>query len=204
MVAAFAALTIQAQEIPERKRDESKPIIKERIINKKERANLNLTDEQQAKLKSMHRDLREKMEGLRKQDNITVKEYRERMETLQKERQAQFQSILTPEQKAEMQKYKEARGVKVKEFGIKKQAKLKEKLNLSDEQVAKIADNRKEVGERIKRIREDDSLKDDQKKEQIKEEMKKQKENMKSVLTEEQLKKMKESRKQHSKRKVVI
>ncbi len=204
VVAAVAALSVRSQEIPERKREESKPLIKEKIINKKERANLNLTDEQKVKMKSMNTDFRKKMEELRKQGNVTVKEYREKMETLRKDQQTKFQSILTPEQKSEMQKYKEARSAKVKEFGKKKQAKMKEKLDLTDEQVAKIAENKKVMGERIKKIREDDSLKDDQKKEQIKEEMKKQKENMKSVLTEDQIKKMKENRKQHSKRKVVI
>jgi hypothetical protein len=204
VVAAFATLSIQAQEIPERKTKESKPILKERIINKKERANLNLTEEQKVKLKSMNQDLRKQMEDLRKQDNLSVKEYREKMETLRKDRQGQFQSILTPEQKTEMQKYKEARSAKVKEFGKKKQAKMKEKLNLTDEQLAKMTENRKATAERIKTIRENDSLKDEQKKEQIKETMKEQKKNMKSFLTEEQLQKMKENRKQHSKRKVVI
>ena len=204
VVVAFATLSIQAQEIPERKTKESKPIVKEKILNKKERASLDLTDEQKAKLKSMKQDLHKQMEGLRKQDNITVKEYREKMELLRKDQQAKFQSILTPEQQTEMKKYKEARNAKVKDFGKKKQEKMKEKLNLTDEQLSKMTQNRKETGERIKKIREDDSLKDEQKNEQIKKEMRKQKENMKSVLTEEQIKKMKENRKQRSKKKVVI
>ena len=84
VIVACAAMTIHAQEIPERKREESKPVIKEKIINKKERANLNLTDEQKAKLKSMNQDLRKKMEELRKQESLMVKGYREKMGVLRK------------------------------------------------------------------------------------------------------------------------
>ncbi|HLG40187.1 MAG TPA: hypothetical protein VI461_10985 [Chitinophagaceae bacterium] len=204
MVAAVAALSVSAQEIPERKSKETKPVIKEKIFNKKERANLNLTEEQKVRLKSMNQDLRKQTEELKKQDNLTVKEYREKMEALKKDRQAQFHSVLTPEQKAQMEKDKEARKAKTKEYGLKKQAKMKEELKLTDEQSAKMTENRKVTSERLKAIREDNTLSEEQKKQETKEVMKKQKENMKSLLTEEQLKKMKENKKQHSKKKVVI
>ena len=205
LVVAVASIVTRAQEIPDRKREESKPIIKEKIFNKKERANLDLTDEQKEKLKSMTRDLRGKMEELRKKNDVAAKEFREKMEELRKEQQTQFQSILTPDQKDRMEKYKEASKAKFKEFGLKKQSKLKERLDLNDEQVAKIAENRKAISEKIRAIRENNALMDDQKREEIKELMKKQKESMKSILTEEQMKKMKENRKDHmKKRKVVI
>src|SRR5258706_4086452 len=203
-IAAFAALTVYAQEIPERKREESKPVLKERIMNKKERANLNLTEEQKSQLKSMNQDLRKQTESLRKQESLTAKDYREKMETLRKEHQEKFQSILTPEQRNEMQKYKDAANAKAKGCGRKRQAKMKEELNLTDEQLAKMTENRKATMEKIKAIRESKSLSDVQQKEEVKEVMKKQKEDMKSVLTDDQLKKMKENRKQHSKRKEVI
>ncbi|MGB3089962.1 MAG: hypothetical protein WBB20_08350, partial [Chitinophagaceae bacterium] len=70
---------------------------------------------------------------------------------------------------------------------------MKTELGLTDAQSAKIESNRKEMGEKMKTIRENKSLSDEQKKEQMKELMKKQKENMKSVLTEEQLKKLKDT-----------
>jgi len=201
---ALAALTAQAQEIPDRKREEFKPVEKGRMFNKKELADLNLTDEQKTKLKGMKRDLRRQMDEVRKQDNLSVKDYREKIETLRKDQQDKFQSVLTPEQKTDMQKYKDARNARVKELGKKKQAKMKEELKLTDEQLAKIADNRKATAQKIKTIRENNSLKDEQKKEQIKDLMKEQKKNMKSFLTDEQLRKMKENRKHHSKKKEVI
>jgi Spy/CpxP family protein refolding chaperone len=196
VAAAFAAITIQAQEIPERKREEFKPVEKAKMFNKKELANLDLTREQKTKLKSMKQDLRQQMDEVRKQDNLSAKEYREKMETLRKDQQAKFQSILTPGQKTEMEKYKEARNAKVKGFGKKKEAKMKEELKLTDEQLAKMTENRTASAQKLKAIRENDSLKDEQKKEQ--------KKNMKSLLTEEQLQKMKENRKQHSKKGKVI
>jgi Spy/CpxP family protein refolding chaperone len=204
MIAAFATLSVQAQEIPDRKHEEFKPVHKERMFNKKELTSLNLTDEQKTKMKSMNQDIRKQMEDLRKQDNITVKESRERMEALRKDHQAQFQSILTPEQKTQIQKDKEARKAKVKEFSNKRQERMKEELNLTDEQSAKMTENRKAAAEKIKAVRENGSLKDEEKKEQIKELMKEQKESIKSLLTEDQLKKMKENKKHHTEKKEAI
>lgn len=51
------------------------------------------------------------------------------------------------------------------------------------------------MAEKIKAIRENKSLSDERKKEEMKELMKKQKETMKSILTEEQMKKLQEERK---------
>ncbi len=201
MVASFAAIAVHAQEIPDRKREESRRVEKERMFHKKELANLNLTEEQKTKMKSMNEHFRKQSEELRKQDNITVKESREKMEALRKDHHAKFQSILTAEQKAQIQKDKEARKIKAKEYGKKRQEKMKEELNLTEEQSAKMAESRKASMEKIKAIRENGSLNDEQKKEQVKELMKKQKESMKSILTEEQLQKMKEKRKDHGKRK---
>lgn len=201
MVASFAAITVHAQEIPDRKRGESRPVEKERMFHKKELANLNLTEEQKTKMKTLNEDFRKQSEELRKQDNITVKESREKMEAMRKDQQAKFQSILTSEQKVQMQKDKEARSAKVKEYGKKREAKMKEELNLTEEQSAKMAQNRKANMEKVKAIRENGSLSDEQKKVQVRELMKKQKESMKSILTEEQLQKMKENRKDHGKRK---
>lgn len=199
-VILMASLSVKAQEIPERETGESKPIIKEKIVNKKERDNLQLTDAQKVQLKSMNEDLRKKMDDLRKQDNLTVKEYREKMDALRTERQSQFQSILTDQQKSQMQKDKEANKARAEQFGKKRQAKMKEELNLTDDQMAKMNENRKASMEKINSIRDDKSLNEGQKKDQIKEIMKAQREKTKSILTKEQQKKMKELHKGHHKK----
>ncbi|MDP4263736.1 MAG: hypothetical protein Q8941_14510 [Bacteroidota bacterium] len=204
MIAAFAAIFLRAQEIPDRKRGEFRPIERTRMFNKKELVSLNLNEDQKTKLRSINQDLRKQAEDLRKQDNITVKEAREKWEALHKDHLAQLQSILTPEQKAQMEKDKEALRARVKERGQKRQARMKQELNLTDEQSAKMAESRKATVEKIKAIRENNSLKDDEKREQVKELMKKQRETTKSILTDEQLKKMKESRRHHKRNREII
>jgi len=199
-VIAFAALSVKAQEIPERKRDESKPIVKEKVIDKKQRETLNLTDDQKTKLKAMNQDIHKKMEELRKQDNLTVKEYREKMVEYRKDQQTQFESILTPEQKVQMEKNREAFKARSKEQGKRRDARMKEELKLTDEQSAKIAENRKATRQKIETINADKSLTDDQRREKVKEAMKSQKESTRRLLTDEQLKKMKENKKDHHKK----
>ena len=197
IVAAFGIVAVNAQQIPERKRDGFKPLENHRDGQKKEMADLNLSEEQKLKFKSLNDEFRKQMEDLRKQDNITVKESREKMETLHKEHEEKVQSLLTADQKAQLEKNKQDRGARVKEVGGKRDDRMKQELNLTEEQSAKIAENRKGMAEKMKAIREDKSLTDEQKKEKSKELMKTQKEKMKSILTEEQLQKMKEQRKGH-------
>ena len=199
-VITLMALTAGAQEIPDRKTEDSKPIIKEKVIDKKERQSLNLTEDQQTKLKSMNQGLRKKMEELRKQDNLTQKEYREKMEALRQERQSQFQSILTPDQKVQMEKNKEAFKARSKEYGKRRDAKMKEELKLTDDQAAKMSENRKSTMQKIETINADKSLTDEQRREKVKDAMKSRKESMKLLLTDEQLKKLKENRKDHHKK----
>ena len=69
---------------------------------------------------------------------------------------------------------------------------MKAELGLTADQSAKMDKNRAEMGQKMKAIREDKNLNDEQKREKTKELMKQQKENMKSILTKEQMDKMKE------------
>ena len=132
------------------------------------------------------------MEALKSNDNITVKEWKSQMETLRKENKSKMDGILTTEQKAKMEKMKVEGQAKHKEMAEKRGSMMKERLGLSDDQSAKLSKNRAEMGEKMKAIRDNKSLSDEQKKEQVKELHKAQKESLKSILTEEQMKKMKE------------
>jgi Spy/CpxP family protein refolding chaperone len=205
------AVTVQAQEIPERKTD-SPPMMERKRQHKGMEGqkhgmafqNLNLTEDQKAKFKSQNESFHQQMEELKKNDGITVKEWKAKAETLHKEHKASMESILTSDQKASMEKMK----VDAKErhsnmekqrgenMGKERGDRMKTLLGLSDEQAAKMKSNREETGEKIKSIRSNSSLTDEQKRDQMKELMKKQKENLKSILTEEQVKKLKET--QHS------
>ena len=67
---------------------------------------LNLTKEQKAQLKTQHQEMKAKREALKAQDNITVKEMREKQAALQAEQKAKMESLLTAEQKTKMTEMK--------------------------------------------------------------------------------------------------
>ncbi len=201
LVAAFAIIAVQAQEIPERKQGEFKKHEFKRKHHGKKIADLNLSEEQKAQFKALNEAHHKQVAELKKQDNITVKQAREKMEALRKDHQAKVQSLYTAEQKAKIEKSKADHSAKMKAMNDERSVKMKERLNLTDEQSKKMTESRKAMSEKLKAIRENKSLNEEQKREQSKELMKKQKESLKSILTEEQLEKMKEKRKAGKKEK---
>jgi hypothetical protein len=200
LAGSFAALSVNSQEIPERKRDGQGPHERHgKMHHRKGGAmglhKLNLTDAQKEQMKSQHENFRKQMEELKKNDNITVKEWKTRMENLRKENKTKMENILTAEQKAQVEKMKIEKKAMHEVDAKARLEKMKIHLGLSQEQASKIEKNRKEMAEKMKAIRENKSLNDEKRREEMKELMKKQKENMKSILTEEQLNKMKEGKK---------
>jgi Spy/CpxP family protein refolding chaperone len=72
---------------------------------------LNLTKEQKGQLKAQHKEMKAKKDALKAQDNITVKEWREKRAALKAEQQSKTNAILTDEQRtkmAELRKQKKA------------------------------------------------------------------------------------------------
>jgi Spy/CpxP family protein refolding chaperone len=186
-----------AQEIPERKTE--RPAIHDRMKHKGKGNHdmikeLNLTDAQKQQMKAQREEFRGQLSALKKNDNITVKEWKSKMEGLRKEQKAKMDGILTSEQKATMEKMKTEGKAKHESRMKERGEQMKKELGLSADQSAKMEKNRAEMGKQLKTIREDKTLTDEQKKEKSKELMKQQKEKTKSILTEEQQKKMKEMR----------
>jgi Spy/CpxP family protein refolding chaperone len=70
---------------------------------------LNLTKEQQAKMKENHKAMKAKHDALKTQDNLTVKEMREKRAALKAEQESNMAAILTPEQQIKMKEMKEKR-----------------------------------------------------------------------------------------------
>jgi Spy/CpxP family protein refolding chaperone len=193
------AAGVNAQEIPERKAE--RPAIHERMKGREGHAgmdfkSLNLTAEQKEKFKSQNENFRKQMEELKKNEGITVKEWRSKMEDLRKDHKARMEGLLTADQKAQLEKQKVEGKAKFEARAKERADNMKTRLGLTDEQSAKLEKSRQQAGADIKAIRDNKSLDEEKKREQIKELMKKQKENMKSILTEEQLKKLKEAREQ--------
>ena len=67
---------------------------------------LNLSEEQKNKLKSLNEEFRKNMTELKKKDDITVKEWKTRMADLKKQHNSNLQNVFTPEQKSQMEKMK--------------------------------------------------------------------------------------------------
>ena len=67
---------------------------------------LDLSKEQKAQLKVQHQEMKAKREALKTQDNITVKEMREKQAALQAEQKSKMESLLTAEQKTKMAELK--------------------------------------------------------------------------------------------------
>ena len=132
------------------------------------------------------------MTELKKKEDITVKEWKSQMMDLNKKRRDEMKKLLTREQKDQLEKMKGERK-KMAEINAKaRDEKMKLRLNLNDEQAEKLKKQRTEIIEKLRTIKENQALDNQKKREEIKALMEKRKENLKSTLTEEQLKKMKE------------
>ena len=83
---------------------------------------LKLSKEQKAQLKAQHQEMKAKHDALKAQDNITVKEMREKQQALKAEQKSKLESILTAEQKTKMA---ELRKQKISEKGDRKMQRSK-------------------------------------------------------------------------------
>ena len=158
---------------------------------------LNFTQEQKGQMKSINDDFRKQMQELKKNDGITVKEWKSRKESLSKNHREQIQNLLTNDQKVQLEKIKQGQKSNREAYSKARMEKMSERLNLNKEQKEKLGSLRSGMSEKIKTIRSNESLSQEQKKDQVKELMKTQKEEMKSILTDEQFKKMQEMKSHH-------
>lgn len=60
LAAAFVVVNVSAQEIPERKHDGFRPHASQKMHQKKQLANLNLSEEQKAKVKALNQEQQKK------------------------------------------------------------------------------------------------------------------------------------------------
>lgn len=152
---------------------------------------LNLTDAQKAQAKANHELFRKQMQELNKNENITVKEFRDRKAALHKDHKAAMQSLLTAEQKAKMTQIKADKKVKKQEMMAKRMDRMKQQLQLSDDQVAKMKTAREGMKTKLMAIKNNEGLDRQQRKEQLMALKKEQKAQFDNILTAEQKEKLK-------------
>ena len=167
---------------------------------------LNLTADQQAKLKSIREDERKEMQALKNnQSSLNADQLKEQRKALHKKYSEQTQAVYTPAQKEQLKKLHAERKQKDGKKGqwkkdgkgfSKKGGDLQKELNLTQAQKDQLSKMRAETKSQVESIRNDQSLSQDQKKGKIHSIMKDQHEKFKSVLTKEQIEKLQSARKE--------
>ncbi|HEV3326429.1 MAG TPA: hypothetical protein VG052_12515 [Puia sp.] len=144
------------------------------------------TPDQRKQVMAINKDYRQKSEDLFKQDNITLKQYKAGLITLQKEKKSKLQALLTPQQKDEIAARRKRMSENVQVMAAARLERLKLRLSLSDDQVAKIKAGQENLRSQFQAIHENDNLLPQQKREQMKILMTTRNETLKSVLTPDQ------------------
>lgn len=158
---------------------------------------LNFSEQQQQQIKSIRSDYRNKLMSLKKNEDITVREAKTQKTALRMEYRKQWQALLTPAQKDQLAKMKQQRRELAKVNTQARAEKMKIKLGLSDAQASQFKDARAGMVAKLQSIRADQSLSQEQKREQIKNVVLQQKDQLKSILTHEQLQTLQQMRAQH-------
>lgn len=160
---------------------------------------LNLTADQKTRLKTIREEQRKEMEALKSNTSLTDAQKKEQRKQLHDKYKSQFESVLTPAQKAEAEKKRaewKASGKKQKAEGKKghafkggkhhNKAGIAKDLNLSADQKQKLQALHADFKSKAQTLRNDQSLTQEQKKAKLHELKQQQKAQMKSLLTKEQ------------------
>jgi Spy/CpxP family protein refolding chaperone len=159
---------------------------------------LNLSDAQKAQAKANHELFKKQMQELNKNENITVKEFRDRKAAMHKDHKAAMQNLLTPEQKAQMAQMKADKKAKRAEMNAKRMDRMKQQLQLSDDQMTKMKAAREGLKTKLQAIKNNEGLDRQQRKEQMMALKKDQKVRFDNILTAEQKEKLKTLRQKRS------
>lgn len=156
---------------------------------------LNLSDDQKQKMKEARENHHKQMSELNKNENITVKEMRDRKTSLSKEYRASIDGILTQEQKNKIQDQRNKSIEKRRDMQAKRVEKMKKDLALTDDQSSKLKTLNDSYRSKFDNLRKDESIDRAAKKEQFQALHQQQKEDLKTVLTQEQIQKLDEMKK---------
>ncbi len=173
-------------------------------LGKEKIAELNLTNEQKEKIKAEKEVLKKKLEELRGNTGMSAEDMKNNRVEIMKTHKEAMKAILTPEQQdqvKEMKKEMKVEGGKVRGEGKGQKMKdnfeeIKQDLNLSADQSAKMKTLNEELKTNMLKIRDNTSLTREQKKEQVKALMSSHKTSVDAILTAEQKTKLDAIRKE--------
>ncbi|WP_462251009.1 hypothetical protein [Ferruginibacter sp.] len=164
---------------------------------------LNFSEEQKKQAALYKESYKTQMQQLSKNDNITVKEYREKKEALHNEQKAKMESLLTAEQKVKMTQMKAEHQAKRQQHDAARMDKMKTKLNLTEAQMAQMKTQHEAMKLKMQAIKQDDKMDKAAKKENMNALKAQMKEENKKIFTADQLKKMEEMKKDRKGKKAV-
>lgn len=160
---------------------------------------LNLSATQKEQVKSARQNTEKQLAELKKNDQLTVKDFKASRDAILQSQKQQVAGILTEEQNNQLAQLKSQSGDKQLENAGKNIGKMKENLGLSEQQVTQIKANRDANQSKIQAIKENDQLSRSEKRDQLKAIEKEQKNNLAQILSPEQISKMEQSRKKRKK-----
>lgn len=192
---AMAACTfsVNAQVAREHKAGKAQHHHQKGMMTKK----LNLTADQKAQMKTNRMEMKDRLKALDKNENMTVKDYKSQKAAILKEQKDKSQNLLTPEQKTELANLKAEAKTKKGSHKTENFTQMKNKLNLTDDQMAKLKASRDTRKAQATTIKENEKLTASEKKNQMKALREDAKAAYKNILTPEQLQQMEAMKKDH-------
>ncbi|HCO67929.1 MAG TPA: hypothetical protein DIT04_09290 [Dysgonomonas sp.] len=158
---------------------------------------LNLSEEQQTKLKSLNEDFKSQAKALKDDQSLSKEVKREKMKELSTSKRNQIQALLTPEQKAKISERKDKRVEKRRDNSRKGDRnfahhtrKAKIDLNLTDSQKKQMLSLKESFRKQMQDLKADNSLDKEARNAKRKELASSHREQVKSILTPEQQAKM--------------
>ena len=181
-------LTSTAQEL--RKNQEKRKGSRHEMMQK-----MQFTDAQKASMKANREAFKKSITDLEKNDKITLKDYRNQKAELQKAMKEKNKALLTPEQNNQIEQAKATRKANKEKNTTARLVKMKQQLNLSEEQVNQIKANKNNIQQQKEAIKNNQSLSLTEKKEKMMSLKSKQKAAFQQVLTKDQQDKLAEMKK---------
>jgi Spy/CpxP family protein refolding chaperone len=179
---------------------------------------MNLTNDQKSRLEALREEHKKENEAVKKNTSLSAEAKESRIQELRQQYRNKYEAILTPEQREQQVQTREhfknknksgktnwskgSKGRVTKEGtgGIDRN-KLEQDLDLTAEQQQKVSSIRSSYKPRFEALRGDSALTEEQKRSKMRELMKEQQNEMKAVLTAEQIQRLEAQRGQYSKRK---
>lgn len=156
-----------------------------------DRPKLNLTDEQKAKLKSLHEGVRQQIEALRNDSTLSADDKRAKIRSLRESTRQQFQAVLTPEQQ---QQLRTGRGQRFARRGSGSGRGPHADLGLTAEQRTQLQTIHQGTRQQVSAIRNDSSLNSEQKEAKLKSLFQDSQKQVSTVLTPEQQQRLQQRR----------